>query len=135
MRLTIVFVSGVLFGSGLAISGMTDPQRVLDFLDVSGDWDPTLAFVMGGALCVFASGWFLLKRRGRGFSGAKLPDMSPEPISKSLLVGSALFGVGWGLGGFCPGPAIANLAAVRPEAGVFTIAMIVGMVFAQRSQS
>ncbi len=132
MRLLIIFISGVLFGTGLAISGMTDPQRVLAFLDITGDWDPTLAFVMGGALTIFATGWFILKKRGHGICGSKLPDLSPEPISKSLILGSALFGIGWALGGFCPGPALANLAALRPEAGVFTATMLVGMVFAQR---
>ena len=133
MRLLIIFISGALFGTGLAISGMTDPQRVIDFLDITGNWDPTLAFVMGGAIGVFAPGWMLLKRRGRGVCGAKLPDLSPDPISKSLIVGSALFGIGWGIGGFCPGPALANLAALRPEAGLFTVAMLVGMFCAPKS--
>ncbi|MFT4549174.1 MAG: putative membrane protein YedE/YeeE [Verrucomicrobiales bacterium] len=135
MRLLILFISGVLFGTGLAISGMTDPQRVLSFLDVTGNWDPTLAFVMGGALAVFATGWVLLKKRGHGIYGAKLPDLTPEPISKSLIIGSALFGIGWALGGFCPGPAIANLAALRPEAGVFTATMLLGMFFAQKKKA
>ena len=132
MRTLIILMAGALFGAGLSISGMTDPQRVLNFLDVTGQWDPTLAFVMGGALAVFASGWVILKKRGHGLCGAKLPDLSPDPISKSLLIGSALFGIGWGLGGFCPGPAIANLAALRPEAGVFGATMLVGMFLAQK---
>ena len=131
-RLILILLSGALFGIGLAISGMTDPQRVIGFLDITGEWDPSLAFVMGGALGVFATGWQLLRRRGRGVCGAELPDLSAEPISKPLLIGSALFGIGWGLGGFCPGPALANLAALRPEAGVFTATMLLGMFAAQR---
>ncbi len=132
MRTLLLLLSGALFGIGLAISGMIDPQRVIDFLDVSGAWDPTLAFVMGGALSVFALGLRLLKKRGRGFFNCKLPDLSPDPISKRLVGGSALFGVGWGLGGLCPGPALANLSLLRPEAITFTASMLVGMLVVQR---
>jgi len=135
MRSLIILISGSLFGIGLALSGMTDPQRVLAFLDVTGDWDPTLAFVMGGALCVFAAGWIWLKKRGQGFGGIKLPDLSAEPISKPLIIGSAIFGIGWGLAGFCPGPALANLGALRIEAAIFTITMLVGMLVAQRTKA
>ena len=133
MRNLLILLSGILFGTGLAISGMTDPQRVLDFLDVTGNWDPTLGFVMGSALLVFGTGWFFLKRRGHGLCGSKLPDLSPDPISKPLIVGSALFGIGWGLGGFCPGPAIANLARLKPEAALFTFVMLGGMLLAQHT--
>jgi len=125
-RNLIVFLAGLLFGAGLALSGMTDPARVLGFLDLAGDWDPTLAFVMGGALLVFGIGYLLLRKK---FS---LPAGESDPVSKSLLIGSAIFGIGWGLAGFCPGPALANLGALRAEALVFVPMMALGMILAQR---
>ncbi len=125
-RNMLVFLAGALFGAGLALSGMTNPKRVVDFLDIAGNWDPALAFVMGGALAVFSLGYFTL--RGR-FS---LPPDGEEPISKRLILGSVLFGIGWGLSGFCPGPAIANLGALRLESLIFVVTMAVGMVLAQR---
>lgn len=128
----LVFISGLLFGAGLALSGMTDPQRVIDFLDVTGNWDPTLAFVMGGALLVFGTGYFLLRKN------FDLPGNPGEPVSRALIVGAILFGVGWGIGGFCPGPAIANLGGLRIEALVFVPTMAIGMILVQwwqRSQS
>jgi uncharacterized membrane protein YedE/YeeE len=132
-RHLIIILSGALFGAGLAISGMTDPQRVLDFLDVTGDWDPTLGFVMGGALTVFAIGWAFLRKRGHGLYSCQLPDLSADPISKPLIIGSALFGIGWGIGGFCPGPALANLAAFHQEAALFTATMLAGMALAPKA--
>ena len=125
-RNLLTFIAGALFGAGLAVSGMTDPLKVTAFLDVFGIWDPTLAFVMGGALAVFTAGYLALKR---SFS---LPVDSGDPVSKSLILGALLFGVGWGIGGFCPGPAIANLGAPRIEALVFVPAMAIGMILAQR---
>jgi len=124
-RLLIV-LAGLLFGAGLAVSGMTDPTRVIEFLDVAGAWDATLAFVMAGALLVFGLGYALLQQKCR------LPASSGDPISKPLVVGAVLFGVGWGLGGFCPGPALANLGRLNPEAVVFVVTMAAGMVVAQR---
>lgn len=119
-----ILTAGLLFGAGLAISGMTNPAKVIGFLDITGDWDPTLAFVMGGAVAVFAIGSYLI--RGR------LPKAESDPVTASLVIGSALFGIGWGIGGFCPGPALANLAALRTEALWFVPAMAVGMILAQR---
>ena len=131
--LIAVFIAGLMFGAGLALSGMTDPQRVIDFLDVTGAWDPTLMFVMGGALAVFGSGWLILRKRcGHGLFGCSLPDMSSGPISKRLLIGAALFGIGWGIGGVCPGPGLANLSMLRHEALAFVAAMAAGVVIAQR---
>ncbi len=128
-----VLLAGLLFGAGLALSGMTDPGRVIAFLDVTGDWDPTLMFVMGGAIAVFAPGWLLLRKRyGHGLFGCALPDLSSGPVSKRLLVGSALFGIGWGIGGVCPGPGLANLSLLRPEAIAFVAAMALGMLLVQR---
>ena len=123
--LALVFLAGLLFGAGLALSGMTNPARVIGFLDVAGDWDPTLAFVMGGALAVFGMGarWI-----------PNFPSAESDPISRPLVVGSTLFGIGWGLSGFCPGPALANLGALGRHAEVlwFVPAMALGMVLAQR---
>jgi uncharacterized membrane protein YedE/YeeE len=122
----LTFLAGLLFGAGLALSGMTDPVRVIGFLDMAGDWDPTLAFVMGGALLTFAVGSFLVRKRANRECGAC------EPVSRNLVVGSVIFGIGWGLGGFCPGPAIANLAELRTEALVFVPMMALGMFLVQR---
>ncbi len=131
MKLVIIAFSGALFGAGLALSGMTNPARVIGFLDFFGDWDPTLAFVMGGAVGVFLLGQVLLRRRPN--LQCLLPDTSADPLDRRMLVGSAIFGVGWGLGGFCPGPAIANLGLARPEALIFVPLMLLGMFLAQRS--
>lgn len=122
----LTFLAGAFFGAGLALSGMTDPLKVVAFLDISGFWDPTLAFVMGGALLVFGGGYFLLR------GTLKLPGNPGEKISSNLILGAILFGVGWGLGGFCPGPAIANLGALRSESLIFVPAMAIGMVLVQR---
>jgi uncharacterized protein len=133
LRLFTVFAAGGLFGFGLALSGMTDPARVIGFLDVAGAWDPALAFVMGGAVTTFGVGLLLVRRgRGsRGWFGSTLPERDRDPVDRSLVIGAAIFGVGWGLAGFCPGPAIANLAALRPEAVAFVPAMAVGMWLAR----
>jgi uncharacterized membrane protein YedE/YeeE len=130
----LIFVAGLLFGLGLAVSGMTDPGRVTGFLDVAGDWDPALMFVMGGALGSFGLGMLILRKitGGRGVDGCDLPKGESDPISKPLLIGSAVFGLGWALGGFCPGPALANLAAGHTQALVFVPTMIVGMWLARR---
>ncbi|MGZ4985106.1 MAG: DUF6691 family protein [Chthoniobacterales bacterium] len=126
-RSILTLLAGALFGAGLAISGMTNPARVLGFLDVTGAWDATLLFVMGGAVTVFALGSYLLRRQ-RMNSNAP----SSEPIDFRLIGGSAIFGIGWGLAGLCPGPALTNLAALRPEALIFVPAMALGMVLAQQ---
>lgn len=129
-KLVLIFVAGGLFGAGLAISGMTDPGRVIGFLDVFGVWDPALLFVMGGAVGVYGLGMLILRR----FESreVKLPQASSSPIDRRLVVGAAIFGLGWGLGGFCPGPALANLGALRVEAVIFVPVMAVGMLLAQR---
>ncbi|MDP4626218.1 MAG: hypothetical protein NWT08_13905 [Akkermansiaceae bacterium] len=132
MKRVMIAVGGVLFGAGLVISGMTDPSRVVGFLDMAGNWDPALAFVMGGAVITFALGLLILRGSAALKAQFKLPDLSADPICKRMVIGSAIFGIGWGIGGFCPGPAIANLASLRPEALVFVPLMLVGMVAAQR---
>jgi uncharacterized membrane protein YedE/YeeE len=122
----LLFVAGALFGTGLALSGMTDPSRVIGFLDLFGNWDPTLAFVMGGALLVFGLGYRLCRK------SCSLPPACSGPISTKLVLGAVLFGVGWGLGGFCPGPALANLGRASLDAFVFVAAMALGILVAQR---
>jgi len=133
MRPFLILLAGVLFGAGLVISGMTDPARVIGFLDIFGNWDPALAFVMGGAVLVFGCGLMLLRKTGTRICATPLPDTSPDPVSKRMVIGSAIFGIGWGLGGFCPGPALANLSTLRTEALIFVPLMLLGMFIAQRT--
>jgi uncharacterized membrane protein YedE/YeeE len=121
-------VSGLVFGTGLVISGMTQPTKVLGFLDVFGAWDPTLAFVMGGALAVALPGFWLARRRGHPLLAAHFRWPTRAEIDRPLVVGSAMFGVGWGLVGLCPGPAIVNLSSLMPQAIVFVAAMAAGML-------
>lgn len=132
-RLPIFLLSGVLFGSGLVLSGMTDPARVRGFLDVAGAWNPALAFVMVGAVGTFGIGMALTRRlrSGRGWFGTLLPARDTDPVDRRLLVGAVIFGAGWGVAGFCPGPALASLAVGRTEALVFVPAMVVGMILSR----
>jgi uncharacterized protein len=135
-------VAGGVFGAGLAISGMTDPARVIGFLDVFGKWDPALLFVMAGAVAVYGLGMFILRKIQAGkliafpaksvVCNLKLPSSGSSSIDRQLVVGAAIFGVGWGLGGFCPGPALANLGAFRLEALIFVPMMAIGMLFVQQ---
>ena len=129
-KLVLFFVAGGLFGTGLAVSGMTDPARVIGFLNVFGAWDPALLFVMAGAVGVYGLGMLILRRVKN--PNLKLPSGKSSPIDRRLVVGSTIFGVGWGLGGFCPGPALANLAALRVEALLFVPSMAIGMFLAQK---
>ena len=121
------FGSGLVFGLGLVISGMTQPNKVLGFLDVFGNWDPTLAIVMVGALLVTAPGFALLRRRDTSILGVALDWPTGRTIDRSLVGGAVLFGIGWGLVGLCPGPALANLAGLSPKIFGFVVAMAVGM--------
>lgn len=123
----IAFVSGLVFGLGLIISGMANPAKVLGFLDVAGAWDPSLAFVMGGAVLVTAVGSALLRRRRASLSGEPLRWPTATRVDVRLAVGSLAFGVGWGLAGFCPGPALVAASAGVPEALIFVAAMVAGM--------
>ena len=121
------FLVGLLFGLGLILSGMTDPGKVLSFLDLAGLWDPSLAFVMGGAIAVGALAFAVAKKRTRSFLGGAMHVPTARDIDKRLVLGSLVFGVGWGLAGFCPGPAIVSAAAGQPKAMVFIAAMLAGM--------
>ncbi|MFK7910591.1 MAG: DUF6691 family protein [Akkermansiaceae bacterium] len=132
--LILAFLSGALFGLGLAVSGMTDPSRVTGFLNITANWDSSLVFVMGGALGTYAFLMFVTRKLkgGKCMNEQDLPRAESEPVSRRLLIGSAMFGIGWGLSGFCPGPALANLSALRAEALVFVPLMLLGMVLANR---
>lgn len=127
-QLLVALISGSIFGAGLALGGMTDPARVRSFLDVSGDWDPTLAFVMGGAVLVMALAWVVQRQMLRPFfaEGFALPDRND--LTPRLIGGSALFGIGWGIAGLCPGPGFAALAIEPVSAAIFVIAMLAGML-------
>ena len=125
---------GVLFGFGLAVSEMIDPARVIGFLDVTGRWDPTLLFVMGGALALTVSGFPLILRQARPLVGEKFNLPVKTEIDLPLLCGAAIFGVGWGLAGFCPGPALAALASFPPPVLLFVAAMIAGQWLASRAE-
>lgn len=123
------FAVGLLFGWGLMIAGMTDPGKVIGFLDLAGAWDPSLALVMGGAIAVGFFAFGLAKKRTRNFLGGALTLPSSRHIDRPLVLGSLLFGAGWGLAGFCPGPAIVSMASGQPKALVFVLAMLAGMIF------
>jgi len=129
-RVVIALLAGALFGLGLAISGMTDPDKVLNFLDIAGRWDPSLALVMGGALLVSVPGFALARKRGDCACGDALPAPASQRIDTRLIAGSALFGIGWGIAGYCPGPALANLAH-GGEAVAFVVAMLAGSQLAR----
>src|SRR5262249_36854059 len=116
MRRTVEFLVGLLFGWGLLLSGMTDPGKVQGFLDIFGHWDPSLALVRGGAIAVGVFPFALAKRRTTTFLGGALEMPRRRDIDKPLVVGSLIFGAGWGLAGFCPGPAIVSMAAGHPKA-------------------
>ncbi|RYM10480.1 DUF6691 family protein [Sphingobium cupriresistens] len=128
MRALISLVGGLLFGAGLALSGMADPSRVTGFLDLFGVWDPTLAFVMAGAILPMAIAWQVQRRVPRALSGDAFCVPQTRKFDARLVVGALLFGVGWGLTGICPGPAIANLGLAPLAVLPFLLAMAGGMV-------
>ncbi|HEX4872985.1 MAG TPA: DUF6691 family protein [Nevskiaceae bacterium] len=127
MSLPWALLSGLLFGLGLTIAGMTDPARVLGFLDLAGAWDPSLAFVMGAALLVTVPAFAWARRRHSSWSGAALQWPSARQLDRPLILGAALFGTGWGLAGLCPGPALANLVSGQLPVIGFVLAMVAGM--------
>jgi uncharacterized protein len=120
-------LAGLLFGFGLIVSRMIDPAKVQSFLDIAGEWDPSLALVMGGAVAVGLAGFTLAGRRSRSLLGEPMRLPQARRIDVPLVAGSAIFGAGWGLVGFCPGPAIAALGMGAPKAALFVLAMLAGM--------
>lgn len=130
----IVFIAGVLFGAGVTISGMVNPMKVLNFLDISGAWDATLIFVMGAGLLVTLIGYRIIFKRNAPMFAPSFRLPKSGEIDAKLLGGAALFGAGWGLSGFCPGPAIASVVFGRMESVTFVIAMAAGMLLAKQLQ-
>ena len=122
------FVAGLLFGLGLVISQMVNPAKVLAFLDIFRSWDPSLALVMGAAVAVSALGYGFAKQRGRPFLAPRLEIPTRRDLEPRLLAGAAIFGIGWGLAGLCPGPALTLLPLALPKASLFVAAMLAGMV-------
>jgi len=127
LRILVNLFAGALFGLGLAVSGMVDPAKVIGFLDVAGDWDPTLAFVMGGALLVTIPAFRLIFKRPSPVLAEDFELPTKKELDARLLGGSALFGVGWGLSGFCPGPAVTALATGLTPVFAFVVVMLAGM--------
>jgi uncharacterized membrane protein YedE/YeeE len=130
MSLVFSLLAGITFGAGLTLSDMVNPARVSNFLDFAGSWDPTLMFVMAGGLAVTTLGYRLIFRRDSPVAGGKFHLPTQRQIDLPLVGGSALFGVGWGLAGICPGPALTDLVTLEPKVFVFVTAMLVGMIAA-----
>jgi uncharacterized membrane protein YedE/YeeE len=123
---------GVLFGLGLIISGMSNPQKILNFLDITGHWDPSLIFVMGGAVIVGLGGFYIASKKTESFFGGALHIPARRDITRPLVIGSLIFGAGWGIAGFCPGPAIVAVGSGQLKALLFVLAMLAGMAICNR---
>lgn len=127
MQIVMALMAGLIFGIGLIVSGMTNPAKVIGFLDLAGKWDPSLAFVMGGAILVGVLAFRFARKRERSFLGAAMRLPTATNIDRRLVMGSLTFGAGWGLAGYCPGPALASLASGGAKPVIFTLAMLAGM--------
>lgn len=127
MQVLTSLLAGLVFGLGLIVSGMTNPSKVLGFLDLAGAWDPSLALVMAGAIAVGAIGFSVARRKRQSWLGAPLRLPEARTIDRRLVLGSLGFGAGWGLAGFCPGPALASLALGEAKVWTFVVAMLAGM--------
>lgn len=123
--------SGLIFGLGLLLSGMANPDKVIGFLDLAGQWDPSLAFVMGGAIVVGLFAFTVSKKRTQSFLGEPMRMPTASDIDKKLIVGGVLFGLGWGLGGFCPGPALVSITTADPKVLIFVGSMLAGMLLVE----
>jgi uncharacterized membrane protein YedE/YeeE len=128
MQLVTAFLSGLVFGLGLIVSGMSNPAKVLGFLDIAGNWDPSLAFVMGGAILVGFFAFRLAGRRTRSLLGTAMRMPAASQIDRRLMLGGLTFGVGWGLAGYCPGPAVVSILTGGSKPVVFVLAMLTGML-------
>ncbi len=127
-RIVVAFLSGLVFGVGLIVSQMSNPAKVIGFLDITGSWDPSLAFVMVGALAVFGAAYWSSRRRSAPLLSSRFGTPTERNIDPPLVAGSLIFGVGWGLSGFCPGPAVVSSAFGDWRVWVFVAAMILGML-------
>ncbi|MCV2219664.1 DUF6691 family protein [Thauera sp. Sel9] len=127
MKTIVAFLVGLLFGIGLIVAGMSNPAKVLGFLDLAGAWDPSLALVMGAAVAVGMAGFAVARRRKVSLLGEPMQIPASRAIDRPLVIGSALFGIGWGLAGICPGPALTLLGTGAPKGVVFVLAMFAGM--------
>lgn len=132
MKVAVAFFTGLLFGLGLVVSGMTSPAKVLAFLDVAGAWDPSLALVMGGAVLTAAPMFLLARRRSAPLAGGRFDEPDRRRVDARLVLGAILFGVGWGISGICPGPAVVNLAIAPASVLPFAGAMLAGIVVSSR---
>jgi uncharacterized protein len=127
LSIVTALVAGLLFGIGLIVSGMADPSKVLGFLDLAGAWDPSLAFVMTGAIAVGLVAFAVARRRRRSLIGLEMKLPASATVDRRLVGGSLLFGIGWGIAGLCPGPGLVALGMGQPKAAVFVLAMLAGM--------
>jgi len=128
MQILMAFVTGTIFGIGLILSGMTDPSKVIGFLDLAGHWDPSLAFVMGGAILVGVVAFRFARGREKSLLGNEMRLPTSSQIDRRLVLGSLAFGTGWGLAGYCPGPALVSVAQGGAQPLIFVAAMLAGMV-------
>jgi len=119
---------GLIFGLGLCLSGMVEPAKVMGFLDIAGRWDPSLGFVMGGAIAVALPAFWIARRRRAAWLGGAIELPTKQAIDAPLIAGSALFGIGWGLAGVCPAPGVVDLGFLNPDAAMFVVAMAAGML-------
>ncbi len=133
MNIPVHAVAGLIFGIGLIVSGMANPAKVKNFLDIAGTWDPSLAFVMGAAVLVTFLGYRVAFRQGVPLLAERFNLPTKSDIDRRLLIGAGLFGIGWGLGGYCPGPALAALPLLAQGTLVFVPAMLVGLAVARRA--
>lgn len=132
MRLLAAWICGLVFGAGIAVSGMISPAKVLNFFDIAGAWDASLAFVMGGALAVAMIGYRMVLRRGRPLLAQAFQLPTRRDLDPALILGAGLFGIGWGIAGFCPGASIPALGLGQPDALIFVAAMLAGIAIARR---
>jgi len=132
MQTVLVFMSGLVFGIGLIISGMSNPAKVINFLDIAGNWDPSLAFVMLGAIPIAFVGFRAIEKQGQTAFAQPLHLPGTQSVDRSLVIGGFVFGAGWAIAGFCPGPALVAMGAGYVKAFVFVVAMIAGMLIHDR---
>jgi len=126
MNIFLSFFCGIVFAIGLGLSGMTDPAKVLGFLEIGANWDPALAFVMVGAIAIHGTAYVIFRNKQKPIFADKFERPATQNINAPLLIGALTFGAGWGLGGFCPGPAVVSSVSLQPKIGVFMVSMLSG---------